>query len=1305
MSHSGAKNSFKEKKNKVLKLSSLDTLGAEVESSKYVEEFLDDKERFIPQVDYDKPKNFAKFGLAEKYYEDSIKRVYKTYPYDGSRYERTAWLNSSSYLDLHIFDNLYPRTTGHALFSPGAPADHAAVGNKGETVHDKTYKYGIPTTKEYILIKGGPHKDPDSTDTKGFFPDITSKTYADRGANIFNLSDNRESNLKIGGIDGNTIEFWLKKDAWTYNATANAQNEVLFDLYNISAVTASHANARFRIELDGKPNEDSPLRVTYMSGANGCFQVPLGHGSGSTSGSIYVTKASVADGNWHHYAIVIQNTGSNLLDPRKTSSAYSERKSNGTPIEVQEDFRSLRLELYIDGYHNTTVFTGSSVDYVSASLHATIGSLAAAPSSSEDVFDDTVMLGAGKLSASMDDFRFWKKARTGGEIGKFWRIPVGGGTNVDTANTNLGVYYKFNEGITGRSGTDATVLDYSGRISNGAWTGYSSDSRSTKSAMVESSASVAEFKDPILYSFHSDVDTLLTEKRLKGQVHDYENPTSLYKMLPEWISSQDAAGGGELKNLTQILASYFDTLALQIENLPRLKDISYPSSSYKPLPFSDKLLESVGFVTPEILANTTVVEEFLSLGEKKVGPYEDKIHNIRNLIYQNIYNNINFIYKSKGTEKAFRNLIRCFGIGDDVVNFNIYQNNSEFELGDNFKTVTERKKYVDFNASDRRNAVVYQMTGSGQVAATATNVLRADSFDYNDTFTVVVPTNAGGNGNTITVKWLDHNPAGGALPSAADKVIHIQGDPSGGDSDRRANLALVFNGTTDNTKVRFGSNTGGPDAVTDGIAGLTATEAAGTSYYVSLTATTLGTVGNEITVTDVVGTNTVQEDTLSNDKMTGGSGNAGQSHLKGVPANLAGAIGMTFECEAVFPRAANFKSTTSYSNPNLTSSIFGVHEPLTTEQSHQTTWADTDSANFQVFVYKESAGSKNVKFALTSAADTLNFTSDNGIASHVNTIKNYGLTSSLFYDVYDNQRWNFAVRIKPKTHYFNSIISGSDRRTPDNINLYQIDFYGASYAGEVLKDSFYLTASLSEAKGEEFVANPKRLYIGAHRTNITGTVLQSADMKVSSPRVWLTYLTNDEIKAHTRDPANFGVVSPYQNAYLFEGSGSRPVPKIETLALHWDFHDVTSSAADGTFSVKDISSGSVDLKARYGDLSQIINTQHAGVAYDFPANATGSIDVVYVPAVRQQPPEIVNSSDMVQILSRDDNRFTRDQRPITHFFAFEKSMSQVISKEMLNFFATIADFNNLIGEPVHRYRQTYKGMERLRQLLDRKSTV
>ena len=42
-------------------------------------------------------------------------------------------------------------------------------------------------------------------------------------------------------------------------------------------------------------------------------------------------------------------------------------------------------------------------------------------------------------------------------------------------------------------------------------------------------------------------------------------------------------------------------------------------------------------------------------------------------------------------------------------------------------------------------------------------------------------------------------------------------------------------------------------------------------------------------------------------------------------------------------------------------------------------------------------------------------------------------------------------------------------------------------------------------------------------------------------------------------------------------------------------------------------------------------------------------------------------------------------------------MYQVISDEMLNYFASIKDFNNLIGEPINRYRPEYKSLKYLRQ--------
>ena len=42
-----------------------------------------------------------------------------------------------------------------------------------------------------------------------------------------------------------------------------------------------------------------------------------------------------------------------------------------------------------------------------------------------------VMEGWGKLSGSMDEFRYWKVARTSKDVGRFWFEPIGGGTNTD----------------------------------------------------------------------------------------------------------------------------------------------------------------------------------------------------------------------------------------------------------------------------------------------------------------------------------------------------------------------------------------------------------------------------------------------------------------------------------------------------------------------------------------------------------------------------------------------------------------------------------------------------------------------------------------------------------------------------------------------------------------------------------------------------------------------------------------------------------------------------------------------------------
>jgi hypothetical protein len=75
---------------------------------------------------------------------------------------------------------------------------------------------------------------------------------------------------------------------------------------------------------------------------------------------------------------------------------------------------------------------------------------------------------------------------------------------------------------------------------------------------------------------------------------------------------------------------------------------------------------------------------------------------------------------------------------------------------------------------------------------------------------------------------------------------------------------------------------------------------------------------------------------------------------------------------------------------------------------------------------------------------------------------------------------------------------------------------------------------------------------------------------------------------------------------------------------------------------------------------------------------------------------------VIQVLSADDRVFGTFKKPSSSFYAIEKSMYRSISSRMLHLFASIKDFNNLIGEPVNKYRLNYKHMEKLREIFFRK---
>ena len=64
----------------------------------------------------------------------------------------------------------------------------------------------------------------------------------------------------------------------------------------------------------------------------------------------------------------------------------------------------------------------------------------------------------------------------------------------------------------------------------------------------------------------------------------------------------------------------------------------------------------MGLQSPEIFVDSSVMEKFLNRSETQA--FKNDLDEIKNLIYLNLYNNVTYLFKSKGTEKAVRNVLR-----------------------------------------------------------------------------------------------------------------------------------------------------------------------------------------------------------------------------------------------------------------------------------------------------------------------------------------------------------------------------------------------------------------------------------------------------------------------------------------------------------------------------------------------------------------------------------------------------------------------------------------------------------------------
>ena len=1055
----------------------------DVESSKNIGQISLKQETFVPNIDYGVPENFAKFGSAYYYYSGALGRIVDYYPYDGSDFEQNEFYNKSLDVEKYIFNNLFPRTNGYANLD----------------------------SSSYIDLKGGPHGVTYEKAAQLFDNPGDSKRHS---ANLYNkniyqsagLPDSygtgsRESNLRANFNSGVTVEFWLKSRYLTAG-----KSEVIFDMWNNNA-SGSHDMGRFTVEIHSA-STGTPFKFTVQSGS----MTSGTPGSGTLfQQSIGQTVTSQTLSDWNHYAFTFQNSGS-----------------------------AFKTKFYLNGYLNHTVVNSDLAigELPSKDMKARIGALITRPFRPDATTTHLPAANAHTLTGSVDEFRFWKAARNAKDIGDNWFSQVRGGTNTDISNTTLGVYYKFNEGTSGDSYLDGNVLDYSGRLTNGTWTG--TPSRTLSSAITEASAAASEYKDPIIYASHPDVVNVRAGLLLSGSFHDKNNTSNLKTLIPSWVLEEhEALGNKNPELITHILGAYFDKIYNQIEALPNFKQLQYTSASATPIPFAQHLPQSLGLYTPQLFVDSDVISRFLNKTEDFA--FEGDLTETKNLIYLNLYNNLTNIFKTKGTEKAIRNVFRCFHLDDSVINLRTYLDNNVYTLDNRLprlKQVLVSKKALYFNTSSHINASCYQ---------------------FQD-----------------------------------------------------------------------------PDDTT------------GTRGYIS------------------------------------GSGVGGYENI----------YGFTAEVDVTLPSFdIDYDSVDRNFNQ---SSIYGMYT-ASTEAPATLTWPTYDSANFQVYVIREEKFSKNVFFMLSSSyypneppGDTP-WTNPNAGPFPI-------LTSSVFFDAYDNTDWNLSVRLKPSNFPVTEVLSGSEVGY-----TYDLVFQGINTKLGTIENSFVLTASISKTAGHHFLSGSKRLYVGANRKNFTGIVNHPSDMRMFNAKYWGKYIDDDSLRQHVYDFDNSGISGSYKNiSPLDPNNDGYDILNRNMLALDWNFSDVTASDGSGNFFTQDMSSGSAQERRAYGWAGGLSGYKHPGKGTGFKASSTSVSKDFNINTFKFIDPESPISSDMINILSADDKLFGFTETVPNFHHTLEKSMYAAISDEMLNFFAGVIDFNNVIGEPVNRYRERYKKLGKLREAFFRR---
>jgi len=240
------------------------------------------------------------------------------------------------------------------------------------------------------------------------------------------------------------------------------------------------------------------------------------------------------------------------------------------------------------------------------------------------------------------------------------------------------------------------------------------------------------FDDYESYLFYntSSIDTNINS----AVEYDATNYNSLIYQLPEYIKT--SSDYEDYIKFTAMVGHFFDNILVFIKKFPKTYPLGYKDTDTYPKNYIEELLNSFGWdITTNIKLNESSINQLYFNNTEKTGSLSSSYFDYAKSIFNRIGNNLNYVYKTKGTSTSFDLMRSIFGVDADLINVveyvtpNVLVNTNIFYDFDNviYALKYDDNQYVkfDFKNPDYKLFLTSQWTSGSTSISGAIQITRS----------------------------------------------------------------------------------------------------------------------------------------------------------------------------------------------------------------------------------------------------------------------------------------------------------------------------------------------------------------------------------------------------------------------------------------------------------------------------------------------------------------------------------------------------------------------------------------------------